>query len=277
VPVNERLPQDIERRLARLGDVIAAAAPDVMFAYLFGSTAAGSRRTPRSDIDLAVYVSDGADVEAARRDVAHAAAKHLGWRRACFRISESASIDCSANDIHVVDRDLVLRKVAGLDEYLAQLGPYRTIEVAVYASDWKTQRIVERTLHLVIETCMDIADHVVADRQLRVPETGAETFDVLAEAGVFSKSLGAALGKMVGFRRRVLSLGRAWSASARIPTGIPNRKDCSRASPVCGLRSSVSGLRTAVCYLFLRCPYISSSTNSTHLNSMSWAFFSTRR
>ena len=42
--------------------------------------------------------------------------------------------------------------------------------------DWKTQRIVERTLHLAIKTCMDHADHIVADRRLRVPETGAESF-----------------------------------------------------------------------------------------------------
>ena len=35
---------------------------------------------------------------------------------------------------------------------------------------------------LAIETCVDVADDLVADRRLRVPETGAETFEVLAEA-----------------------------------------------------------------------------------------------
>jgi uncharacterized protein YutE (UPF0331/DUF86 family) len=35
----------------------------------------------------------------------------------------------------------------------------------------------ERTLHLVIETCMDLADHIVADRRLGVPETAGATFD----------------------------------------------------------------------------------------------------
>jgi uncharacterized protein YutE (UPF0331/DUF86 family) len=74
----------------------------------------------------------------------------------------------------VVDRDLILRKIANLEGYLAQLQPYRDTELTAYANDRKTQRIVERTLHLVVETCMDIADHIVADRRLRVPETGAE-------------------------------------------------------------------------------------------------------
>jgi uncharacterized protein YutE (UPF0331/DUF86 family) len=100
----------------------------------------------------------------------------------------------------MVDRDLVRRRLALLDTYLEQLGPYRTIDGQAYAADWKTQRIVERTLHLAIETCMDVADHLVADRRLRVPETGAESFEILGEAGVISRELGSALALMVGFR-----------------------------------------------------------------------------
>ena len=102
--------------------------------------------------------------------------------------------------MRMVDRDLVRRRLALLDTYLEQLEPYRTIDGPAYAADWKTQRIVERTLHLAIETCMDVADHLVADRRLRVPETGAESFEILGEAGVISRELGAALALMVGFR-----------------------------------------------------------------------------
>ena len=47
---------------------------------------------------------------------------------------------------------------------------------------------------------MDIADHVVADRQLPVPQTGAETFEILAKADILSDDLGRRLGRMVGFR-----------------------------------------------------------------------------
>ena len=100
----------------------------------------------------------------------------------------------------MVDRDLMLRKMAHLDTYLIQLGAYAGLTEGDYRSDWKTQRIVDRTLHLVIETCMDIADHVVADQRLRVPDTGAATFEILGEAGVLPQELAAALAKMVGFR-----------------------------------------------------------------------------
>ncbi len=47
---------------------------------------------------------------------------------------------------------------------------------------------------------MDVADHIVADRRLRIPATGAETFEVLGEAKILSLVLSEALAKMVGFR-----------------------------------------------------------------------------
>jgi len=100
----------------------------------------------------------------------------------------------------MVDHDLVLRRLALLETYVSQLAPYRNIEVTAYRADWKTQRIVDRTLHLAIEACLDVADHLVADRRLRVPETGAESFEILAEAGLLSAELGSALASMVGFR-----------------------------------------------------------------------------
>lgn len=77
MPLKLTLPSDIEQRVERVGDVIAAASPLVTFAYVFGSVALG-RPNPRSDVDLAIHVSDGADAHAVRLDVALAAAKHLG-------------------------------------------------------------------------------------------------------------------------------------------------------------------------------------------------------
>ena len=47
---------------------------------------------------------------------------------------------------------------------------------------------------------MDVADHIVADERLRVPETAAGAFDVLAEHGILPPELGRSLGRMVGFR-----------------------------------------------------------------------------
>ena len=104
----------------------------------------------------------------------------------------------------MVDRDLVLRRLADLDLYLAQISEYRGIGVQEYRADWKIQRIVERTLQMAIEVCVDIANHVIADRGLRVPATYAEAFDVLAEAGLLPVKEREAMVRMVGFRNVVV-------------------------------------------------------------------------
>lgn len=77
MPLNPSLPADVDQRLASLGDVLTAACPAVEFAYLFGSAAAGER-TPRSDVDLAIFVSERADAHAVRLEAARAASLHLG-------------------------------------------------------------------------------------------------------------------------------------------------------------------------------------------------------
>ena len=77
MPLNETLPVDIDTRLATLGEAIADASHEVVFAYLFGSVDT-PRRTPRSDVDVAVYAASTSDRDDLRLRVAAAASKHLG-------------------------------------------------------------------------------------------------------------------------------------------------------------------------------------------------------
>lgn len=104
----------------------------------------------------------------------------------------------------MVDRDLVLRKLAALDEYAGQLEEYRALTVEQYRADWKAQRIVERTLQMAIEACADVANHLIADRRLRVPTTYAEAFEILGEAGILDASLKDTTVRMARFRNIVV-------------------------------------------------------------------------
>jgi len=74
----------------------------------------------------------------------------------------------------MVDRTLVLKKLATLEEYRQQLTEFTSLTVADYRSDWKVQRIVECTLQMMIELCADVAGHLIADRRWRTPETYAD-------------------------------------------------------------------------------------------------------
>ena len=104
----------------------------------------------------------------------------------------------------MVDRDLLLRKLADLDQYLGQVSEYRDITIDQYRGDWKTQRIIERTLQMTIELCVDIANHIIADRGLRVPATYAEAFDVLGEAGLLDAARRDAMIRMSKFRNVIV-------------------------------------------------------------------------
>lgn len=104
----------------------------------------------------------------------------------------------------MVDRTLVLKKLATLAEYRRQLVEFTSLTVTDYRSDWKIQRIVERTLQMMIELCADVAGHLIADRRLRTPETYADTFRVLGENGLLAPEQTTIMEKMAKFRNVVV-------------------------------------------------------------------------
>ena len=104
----------------------------------------------------------------------------------------------------MVDKPLILRKLSDLDEYLGQMGEYASITVEAYANDWKVQRIVERTLQMMIETCLDISGHIISDEKWRVPETYADIFRILVENDLLDESRLDVFVKMARFRNIVV-------------------------------------------------------------------------
>lgn len=106
----------------------------------------------------------------------------------------------SIGGLNLVDLLLIKRKLAELDTYMKQLREYQNIKLSDYKNQWKTQRIVERTLHIMIETCVDIANHIISDRELRPPKSYADTFSVLLEGKIINKPLSDRLQKMAKFR-----------------------------------------------------------------------------
>jgi uncharacterized protein YutE (UPF0331/DUF86 family) len=100
----------------------------------------------------------------------------------------------------MVDRDLVLRKLADLGGYQNQLLEFKGLTVKQYRDNWKKQRIVERTLQIMIETCLDIANHIVSDRGYRIPVSYADIFKVLGENNLLDKKIVDRMEKMAKFR-----------------------------------------------------------------------------
>lgn len=104
----------------------------------------------------------------------------------------------------MVDETLILRKLAQMEEYISQIEEYRSISVEQYKGDWKLQRIVERTLQMMIETCVDIAGHIISDRKLRIPDSYADSFRVLSEDKIIAADLCKTMEQISKFRNVVV-------------------------------------------------------------------------
>ena len=104
----------------------------------------------------------------------------------------------------MVDKTLILRKLSELDEYYNQIREYEKITIVQYSDDWKIQRIIERTLQMMIEACVDIAGHIIADKEYRVAKSYSDTFKVLHDENIVSSELFSALDKMAKFRNIVV-------------------------------------------------------------------------
>ncbi len=100
----------------------------------------------------------------------------------------------------MVNRQLIENKLSQLAGYFADLIESQDVEQKEYLADKKTQRYVERTLHLAIECCLDIGNHLIADNNWREPINNKDVFAVLEENRIISSSLLSDLGKMAQFR-----------------------------------------------------------------------------
>jgi uncharacterized protein YutE (UPF0331/DUF86 family) len=98
----------------------------------------------------------------------------------------------------VTDRDLVAKKLAGIETAVQELQTFG--HLAAIRDDVIQQRFFERTLQIAIQAVIDVASHIVSDERLGEPNTNREMIDLLKRYGWVPPDLALALGNMVGFR-----------------------------------------------------------------------------
>lgn len=107
----------------------------------------------------------------------------------------------------MVDREVFDRRLGKLEEILRGL---RELAAGAsreeYLQDIRLQAQAERWLHLAAECCLDLANHLIADRGWRSPATYRETFTILKEQGVVSSDLAKRLEGWAGLRNILVHL-----------------------------------------------------------------------
>ncbi len=87
----------------------------------------------------------------------------------------------------MVNRILLERIVGDIKANVRDLRNAKDITWDVYKTDKRARRFVERTLHIIIEACIDIAQHIISDEGLREPSSYRDTFSVLGEHGILQE------------------------------------------------------------------------------------------
>lgn len=100
----------------------------------------------------------------------------------------------------MVDRETFSRRLDALDLYLARARRLGEVDEAAFLADPGIHDLAERYLHLAAEAAIDLANHWLADRGLRTPDTNRDTFSVLEEAGEITGDLADRMRGWAGFR-----------------------------------------------------------------------------
>ncbi len=101
----------------------------------------------------------------------------------------------------MVDADVLARRLLALNESLQHLrAKLPEITSERLAHEPLLQAAVERWLQVAIESCIDMAYHVVAQHGWTPPDTARAAFEALAAHGLTTGELAARLGRAAGMR-----------------------------------------------------------------------------
>ncbi|MDA8336652.1 MAG: DUF86 domain-containing protein [Peptococcaceae bacterium] len=104
----------------------------------------------------------------------------------------------------MVDKEFLAERVKLLTGYIEDLEEEAGVGLKEIKEDKRIRRYVERTLHLAVEACLDIGNHLIADLGLREPETYKDIMVILTEAGYLPKEKIRQFKDMAGFRNVIV-------------------------------------------------------------------------
>jgi uncharacterized protein YutE (UPF0331/DUF86 family) len=103
----------------------------------------------------------------------------------------------------VVDRDLVATKLAELADRIGRVKANRPPDPQALGRDRNALDLVAFNLMLAVQSCLDLASHLIADEGWEAATTFAAAFERLADHGVIAPDTARAMGEAAKFRNFV--------------------------------------------------------------------------
>lgn len=98
------------------------------------------------------------------------------------------------------DKEGVIDHLRELEEATGDWERYQSISLKELRSDRDKRNMALHALLVSIQTAIDIANHLIAERGLRRPSTYRESFEILSNEGIVPSKLGDELADLAGFR-----------------------------------------------------------------------------
>lgn len=102
-----------------------------------------------------------------------------------------------------ISKDLISKKLDFLNDQIRKMENMDFDEEA-FVENVDVHDVVVFRLQQAVETCIDIATHIIAGLDVPQKETAKDAFIFLGEKGVISKDLASKMGKAADFRNRVV-------------------------------------------------------------------------
>jgi len=106
----------------------------------------------------------------------------------------------------MVDSVTIRTILHNLQDYRQKLSLLAAFSEAEFKKEFTRIESAKHLLQVSIQSCIDIAHHIVADGNYRTPNDSYDAFVVLNEVGIIPDTMMPKLRQMVSFRNRVVHL-----------------------------------------------------------------------
>jgi uncharacterized protein YutE (UPF0331/DUF86 family) len=99
-----------------------------------------------------------------------------------------------------MDKEVISAKLETLRRYIQRIKDKTPASAAILLEDYDLQDIICINLERAVQTCVDLASHIIAESDLQPAGSMAESFEQLRRLKLISDELATRMKKAVGFR-----------------------------------------------------------------------------
>ncbi|MBE0655367.1 MAG: DUF86 domain-containing protein [Bacteroidales bacterium] len=104
----------------------------------------------------------------------------------------------------MIDKSKIAFQFTELEKYLEELESIRNLSKQEFLSDNRNIFSLRYLFQVSIETCINIANHIISRFSLGIPKEYADVFRILGEKEIIPDDLESKLVQMVRFRNRLV-------------------------------------------------------------------------